>query len=1055
LARLQLGALLAVGLVASVALGVWAAAPPFLDQVGAAQLRTTIHAADREGDLVLTSRQPTLNAAKLDGVVTYVKQSGPPLNLVGRVLMSDSLCAWNEGGPPGCREGTPAPFAAQSGSLPVSRIEGRLPNPGNGEVAISRTLAGAIGVHIGSIVDLSAPVGGNRSATKTTVVGLFDPGRTVDPLWRDIPLAPEGTILVPGTDLVTLLTATDAARTGSALGAVEVQRYRVRESAIKPGHVDEVRASIINLISRLPTDQDVAITAGLPDLLRKAADNERSLGGPIRTVLALCLLLLGAAAMVVASLAIDVRREAIGLLKARGAGTAQIVTVFAIGLATAVAVALVLAPIVGAALASLSGLLPPLQAASGGRAFSFRPATASIGLAIPAAALIAIAAMVPFIRAARTTPVGVRRERARPPSRSRFQQAGTDLAIVVVAGILVGSLNARGLIFAKPGSRQITLDPLGVAAPAAALLAVGLLSLRVFAPIARACAALSARGRGVVMPLAAWEVGRDPLPRARLALLLVLAAGLGSYAAAYDATLHRAANDRAAFQVGADARRDLRTGGLDGDVTSEVWRGQVVLGRSLVPVATLGVDSTNFAQVAKWRKDFGAGSLASIIGGLTPHDQAEAVVLPDGARHISMTAAITSQAAPGLTLRPAGRVSVRVIDANGSPANLVVGNVSPGAGDTAIGADLPLGSKAIDAILFDPDNGAFLLGGFKATLRDVQVDGKSVDAFGQGRWQSTVAAQGRCRSFPYSSSVQDQPGQLTYDFNGGTFYDCPPAGVAAKADTPLPIVISRSIANREGWTAGQDAQLSVPGSSGPAPPFPVHISAVIDRFPTLAPSDQLELPDGSPSGFVLVDLTGIQRRWAVHPAWPAGPADVSRPAASEVWASGIPRLPDGTVGLLRRDVIAKSIADAPLQEALLGATVAGVILSLAVALAGLGAQLALSAGRRRRQLGVLRSIGVDRRHLLAILGVEHLLLATLALLVALPTGILLLRVLLPFIDLGGNGQAVVPPTRLVVPAGNLALLTAGILLATSVAVGIALVVSARARLHDVLRLGDD
>src|SRR5256885_15106753 len=235
LARLQLGALLAVGLVASVALGVWAAAPPFLDQVGAAQLRTTIHAADREGDLVLTSRQPTLNAAKLDSVATYVKQSGAPLNLVGRVLMSDSLCAWSDGAPPGCREGTPAPFAAQSGSLPVSRIEGRLPNPGNGEVAFSRTLAGAIGVHIGSIVDLSAPVGGNRSATKTTVVGLFDPGRAVDPLWRGIPLAPEGTILVPGPHPSTLLPARDAARPGRAPGAGGGQRSPGRASGTQPG----------------------------------------------------------------------------------------------------------------------------------------------------------------------------------------------------------------------------------------------------------------------------------------------------------------------------------------------------------------------------------------------------------------------------------------------------------------------------------------------------------------------------------------------------------------------------------------------------------------------------------------------------------------------------------------------------------------------------------------------------------------------------------------------------------------------------------------------------
>src|SRR4051794_38343254 len=72
LARLQFGTVLAVGLVAAVALGLWAAAPPFLDQVGAAQLKTTVRTADRGGDLSLTSRPVALDPAKIDRLVRYV-----------------------------------------------------------------------------------------------------------------------------------------------------------------------------------------------------------------------------------------------------------------------------------------------------------------------------------------------------------------------------------------------------------------------------------------------------------------------------------------------------------------------------------------------------------------------------------------------------------------------------------------------------------------------------------------------------------------------------------------------------------------------------------------------------------------------------------------------------------------------------------------------------------------------------------------------------------------------------------------------------------------------
>jgi hypothetical protein len=589
-----------------------------------------------------------------------------------------------------------------------------------------------------------------------------------------------------------------------------------------------------------------------------------------------------------------------------------------------------------------------------------------------------------------------------------------------------------------------------VAAPAALLLAVGLLSLRIFAPAARGCGALSAKGRGVVFPLASWELGRDPLPRARLALLLVLATGLGAYATVYDATLDKAAQQRAAFQVGADARRDIVAGPLPGEPGTDVWRGQVTMGQSISPVSTLGIDPSVFGKVLAWPTD---GSYASAMADLQSKDTPAALAIPDGTANLTFHLTVTSNPDQLVPVPAPGRIVLRVTDGNGQFANVPTSAFTPDAGEVSTVALLPPGSRAVDALIFDqPDGGAFV-GGFQLHLREVLADGKPIDAFAPGTWHP-VTAQGQCHGRTFHQSVEEAADGLNLAFTGANFYDCSPVGLSAWVDSPLPVVISRSVAADQGWRPGQDVDLRIAGAGGMTT-FKAHINGVADRFATLAPDDQLQLTSGAPSGFVVADLKGLDHRWARTPGWSAIAPATSRPLASETWAAGEPQLPVATTGLLRRDAVAKSIQQAPLQQALQGATLAGVGMALLVALGSLGAQLALSARRRRRQLGVLRSIGLDRTQLLGVLGVEFMLLAGLALLIAIPTGIVLLRVLLPFIDLGGDGRAVVPPTHMVVPTFRLAFLAFGVLLATALAVCVALVAAVQARLHDVLRLGDD
>ena len=286
LARLQFGTVLAVGLVAAVALGLWAAAPPFLDQVGAAQLKTTVRSADRGGDLSLTSRPVALDPAKVTNLDAYVAKSGAPVHLAGRVVASADTCP-SATGPAVCGPGSPRAFLSRDGDLEIHQLSGRRPEVGKGEAMLARPLAAAVGLSEGGTLTITPATGRAEAAVALKVVGLFDPGRETDPLWRDLPFPPTSAVVMPGPELEQLLV-----NPSGAYGAVIVSRFRVDPDRIHPGSVRKGETAVLNLISRLPVDQDVAISTGLPDLLRDAANNERSLGGPIRTVLALCLLVL-------------------------------------------------------------------------------------------------------------------------------------------------------------------------------------------------------------------------------------------------------------------------------------------------------------------------------------------------------------------------------------------------------------------------------------------------------------------------------------------------------------------------------------------------------------------------------------------------------------------------------------------------------------------------------------------------------------------------------------------------------------------------------------------
>ena len=81
-----------------------------------------------------------------------------------------------------------------------------------------------------------------------------------------------------------------------------------------------------------------------------------------------------------------------------------------------------------------------------------------------------------------------------------------------------------------------------------------MLAIRLVPRLAELAERLLARGRGLVPALAGRQIARRPLRYTRAALLLILAAALGTFASAHAATWTRSQGDQAAYAAGADLR---------------------------------------------------------------------------------------------------------------------------------------------------------------------------------------------------------------------------------------------------------------------------------------------------------------------------------------------------------------------------------------------------------------------------------------------------------------------------------------------------------------------
>ncbi|MEU5207720.1 ABC transporter permease [Streptomyces sp. NPDC020742] len=475
--------------------------------------------------------------------------------------------------PPGARGGEPdlthlaaldrSRLTLVGGHWPGRVRRGPLP------VALPEAAAARLKITPGRRLTLDSRLSGPARLT-VEVTGVYRPADRTDPYWKLDELGGRGVRTLGFTTYGPLLTDPTAFRGGplvqDSVGWLATADFRT----LTADRLEALGAAAGRAPKALMADPAFAghATAGteLPEALgalRQALLVNRS---TILIVALQLLLLAGYALLLVARMLSTERAGETALLRARGGSRRRIA-----GLALTESLLLAAPAAVGAPL--LTGPLMHLLAGSGALARIGLPLDTRLtgttwltGVAVALGCALAVAA--PALLRTGTDAQQRRRARALPG----VLRAGADLGLLVIAAVAYGQLQGQtadgaGGVLTGDAHGRLGIDPVLVAAPALALLAGTVLTLRLLPLAARIAERAAARGRGLAMALAGWQISRRSSPSSQLrssrgdanrgagpVLLLVLATALGMLAIGQRASWDRSQDDQADFRAGVPVR---------------------------------------------------------------------------------------------------------------------------------------------------------------------------------------------------------------------------------------------------------------------------------------------------------------------------------------------------------------------------------------------------------------------------------------------------------------------------------------------------------------------
>ncbi|MEV0323864.1 FtsX-like permease family protein [Streptomyces sp. NPDC050658] len=960
-------------------------------------------------------------------------------------------------------DATASVVALEGARQQADLVAGRWPRGGLGDGAVETVLTKAFAAELAVRTGDELRVGGGEGRpVRLRVVGLYATEGHAPAVWAALSSTfgtADSIALVPRAAFTARPVLARDAR-AVWLGVPEARGLRLgdigplAERARQFGGSD---ASLSVLRGKGPA-ADLTVSAGL----RRVLDRLTTPVAVARAGLYVPATLL--AALAVAALVLtgrqlaEHRRPELVLLAARGAGTRRLMMSAgaqwaAVALPTGIAAPFLAGP-----------LLRLLEAA--GLLHGGVPDAAAVTDAWVAAALAVLvhgaAVLLPTARAVRDRRA-VRRLRLRVGRFAGAQRVGADVALGAVA--VLGWLQLRQ--YRSPVTSG-GVDPVLVFAPVVMTTAAALLVLRLLPLLARGADPLARRGKGLVLPLGALQIGRRAARHAGPALVVTLALAVAALSSTALAILDRGDADQAAFQVGADLRiepgesvpsgeRRVAYGGLPGItavtpvVTTEGYVGQDA-------VAVTGIN-TGRGPVPSLRGDLADRPVRELVAplgkGIPPHGLAVAPARPAGELPLRVR---LSADGPGRAVPV--RLTVFFEDDDGLVHSSAV--LLKEGGSRTVPLKVPVRSGGVRVLQIDLS----MVGETVRRTYRLRVDGvpglteaarwhdlrtDAPDRYGAG-CPDAERPRGAMGEAPGPVLCGDRPGAgvlldavlrgpdtrlkyPTWSVRLGTdSAEQRPAAPALADDTLLDsgaVRVGDTVTVRSG--TGGDARLRIVGRIAAVP------GVARDRPRLLADSRAIA------AQLVLSGaLPGAESVW-----W----ARAGQGEAGAAWQAVRDRPRLGTAVDVPHARVA--LGDDPLRSGARAGLVLCLALAPAFAVIAFTLHTVLSARARGREFALLRALGVRRTQLAAYLWTEQLTLAGVAALLGTALGAGLAVVIMPVVTVDATGEPVFPGLLTEVPWGRVCLVAAAVTAVICAVVSGAARMLARVDLGRVLRAGED
>ena len=742
------------------------------------------------------------------------------------------------------------------------------------------------------------------------------------------------------------------------------------------------------------------------------------------------------------------------LIRSRGTTVPQVVALLGLGEGLAIVVpAVLVGPFLGW---SLARVLPTGYAVVGhhvGLSPSIFFIAAVVGLICMLVLLAAATAM------AGRSIVQFLREQGRPPDRPAVYRYAIDVLVLAALGLIWWQIRGRGgFVTEQLLGEGLEIDPSLLLGPALALLAVGLLLLRLLPWMLRLLARLVGPFGPTWLVHALRRMTRDHIAYGTLAVLLMFATALGIFGATFGETLTRSSGDQVRYSVGGEMAVLLPPTRLYGYSTEQpkalatlpgvriatpVYRDTLVRGKSTQRSANyslLAVDPANLISLTWFREEFAGKSLADLMRPLLqrlPPDRA--LPLPQGTESI------------GVWVRPLDayigyNVYIRMRDSAGQYDTVPLGNLGVYSW-TYLETPVPDSPR-----LQPPYNlvGIFIsglplsgIGSGSIALDDVTavVEGKPqvVEGFeSAGPW-TMLPNQG---SPPPTLTFE---GEAAHSGGSGALYSWTepnrsgPWGLfVPPAPMPIPAIGSSSFSPGQELVARLENQ-----------PVALQVQDVTEHFPTLYPNIR---------PFLVVNLEHLDRYLHILPF-------IGRPNPTEFWVALeegadsdqtveaiLDPLPLYTYVRDREELAIQAQSNPLTGGAWNGLALVAAITLGTIAILSLAIYASLAVKRARLELGVLQALGLSRWRVGMVLALEGLIVAIVGLGLGTVMGGWLGRWAVSYQGITAEGRSVVPPLELALDGRLAALTYVEVTLAAVVAIMLAVALTVRLRLHEVLRV---